>query len=346
MAIAAIYFSHPGTAGFSSLAHFPAFCYKDPMDAIVGPTPDPMHRPRVVILGGGAIGSVLAAALASKPGLEPVLIGRREHVRAIAQRGLRVTGLFDEPLFLPAREEIGSGLDETLLIVTVKAVGLQASLAGLAPFLRATTSVLLLQNGYGIKELALRTLRGSPVRAENVFIGIVAMGATFIGPGEVRSFGGGIRVEPAFTDSPFFKLLSGLPVKVEKSRDIRKDLWTKLLVNAVINPLSLLLQGHNRLVAEERFDGLKNPILAEGCAVAAAEGLALKVDAAFVNRFVTSDNITSMLQDFRRGRPSEIEFINGAIAARGRKHGIATPVNEFIVDLIKALEALRAERGQ
>jgi 2-dehydropantoate 2-reductase len=128
---------------------------------------------------------------------------------------------------------------------------------------------------------------------------------------------------------------------VEASRDIGRDLWTKLLVNAVINPLSVLLQGHNRLVAEARFDALKEPILAEGRAVAAAEGVALAVDAAFVNRFVTSDNITSMLQDFRRGRPSEIDFINGAIAARGRKHGIATPVNDYIVSLIKALESQR-----
>ncbi len=53
--------------------------------------------------------------------------------------------------------------------------------------------------------------------------------------------------------------------------------------------------------------------------MAAAEGVPLKIDAAFVNRFVTSDNITSMLQDFRRGRPTEIDFINGAIVARGEK---------------------------
>jgi len=69
------------------------------------------------------------------------------------------------------------------------------------------------------------------------------------------------------------------------------------------------------------------------------------MDAAFVNRFVTSDNITSMLQDFRRGRRSEIDFINGAIAAAGRKHGIPTPVNEFVTALIHALESRALELG-
>ena len=298
---------------------------------------------RVVILGGGAIGSVIAAALAAKPGLEPLLVGRRDHVRAIREKGLRVDGLLDAPVFLAASEEIDFALDDTLLAVTVKAVDLEASLRRLAPFLRPTTTVLLLQNGYGIRDLALEALRGLAVHAEHVFIGIVAMGATMVAAGEVRCFGGNIRVEPAFAATPWFALLGGLKVRVEASRDIRRDLWTKLLVNSVINPLSVLLQGHNRLVAETRFDALKSPILAEGVAVAAAEGVEIEMDAAFVNHFVTSDNITSMLQDFRRGRASEIDFINGAIVRLGREHGVATPVNAFVVSLINALESLPRE---
>jgi 2-dehydropantoate 2-reductase len=312
------------------------FCYKYSMKGIV-------KRPRLVILGGGAIGSVVAAALAAAPGREPLLVGRRDHVRAIREHGLRVDGLLEGPASLAASEEVGFPLDNALLIVAVKAVDLEASLRRLAPFLRPTTAVLLLQNGYGIRDLARKALYGLPVPAANVFIGIVAMGATFIGPGEVRCFGGNIRVEPAFAATPWFALLGGLKIRVEASRDIRRDLWTKLLVNSVINPLSVLLQGHNRLVAATHFDALKSPILAEGVAVAAAEGIEITMDAAFVNRFVSSDNITSMLQDFRRGRPSEIDFLNGAIAALGEKHGIPTPVNAFVAALIHALEARRSE---
>jgi 2-dehydropantoate 2-reductase len=296
----------------------------------------------MIILGGGAVGSVIAAALAAA-GREPLLVGRGAHVAAIRENGLRVSGLLDEPVRLAAREAIDFPLDDALLLVTVKAVDLDAALRGLAPWLRPTTVLLLLQNGLGIRELALEALRGSPVPAGQVHIGIVAMGATSIGPGEVRCFGGNIRVEPAFAAGPWFERLNGLKLKVEASRDIVRDLWTKLLVNAVINPLSVILQGHNRLVAEERFDALKGPILAEGVAVAAAEGVELNVDAAFVNRFVSSDNITSMLQDFRRRKPSEIDFINGAIVERGRRHGIAAPVNAFVVALIRALEARQRE---
>jgi len=300
------------------------------------------NKPHLVILGGGAIGSVIATALAEKPGLEPLLVGRGEHVRAIRAHGLDVSGMFAAPVFLDAREEIDFPLDDALLIVTVKAVDLDASLRRVAPFLRPTTALLLLQNGLGIRELALQALAGSPVPAGQVFIGIVAMGATFTSPGAVRCFGGNIRIEPAFAATPWPERLSGLKLKVETSRDIQRDLWTKLLVNAVINPLSVMLQGHNRLVAEERFDALKSPILAEGVVVAMAEGVELVIDAAFVNRFVSSDNITSMLQDFRRNKPTEIDFINGGIVAAGQKHGIATPVNAFVVALIKALQARKA----
>lgn len=313
------------------------------MESVTKQYPLPVRKPRLVVLGGGAIGSVLAAALAAKPGCEPLLVGRRDHVRAIREQGLRVDGLLDAPVSLAANEVVDSPLDDTLLIVTVKAVDLESALGSLAPYLRSTTVVLLLQNGYGIRELALQTLRGLPVPSNQVFIGIVAMGATLVGPGQVTSFGGGIRVEPAFADSPCFDLLQGLALKVEKSRDIRRDLWTKLMINAVINPLSVLLQARNRMVAEERFDGLKSAILAEGTAVAAGEGVEVKVDTAFVNRFIRSDNATSMLQDFWRGRRSEIDFLNGALVGLGKKHGMPTPVNAFIVDLIKALEALRQE---
>jgi len=70
----------------------------------------------------------------------------------------------------------------------------------------------------------------------------------------------------------------------------------------------------------------------------------LAIDAAFVNRFVTSDNITSMLQDFRRGRPCEIDFINGAIVREAAALGVPVPVNAALTRLVKALDRFHAER--
>ena len=235
------------------------------------------RKPRLVILGGGAIGSVIAAALAAQPGLEPLLVGRRDHVRAIREHGLRVDGLLDAPVRLAAREAIDFPLDDTLLMVTVKAVDLDAALRGLAPCLRPTTALLLLQNGLRHQGAgpggAARLARP---RRRTCSSASWPWARPSSAPARCAASAATSASSPPSPPRPGSTCCSGLTLKVETSRDIGRDLWTKLLVNAVINPLSVLLQGHNRLVAEERFDALKSPILAEGVAVAAAEGVELE----------------------------------------------------------------------
>jgi len=293
---------------------------------------------RVVVFGAGAIGSVVAAVLHERLGERLLLVARRDHVEAINVRGLRVAGRFPEPVFLRAVESLRGPLDDTLLVLTVKAVDLAAALRLVAPLLRPSTHLLLLQNGYGIREAAIAALAGSPVPAGQVYRGLAAIGSDFEAPGLVRSKGGGLRLEPAFFASPYASIFAGAELRVEKSRDFERDLWTKLLINCVINPLSLLLRANNLELAEERFDALKKPILDEGLAVAAAGGLHLDVSVPFINGFVSSANPSSMLQDFKRGRPTEIDFLNGALVRLGAERGVPTPVNAFLAGLVRAVE--------
>lgn len=292
---------------------------------------------RVVVLGGGAVGSVVAGLLSRQPGLEVVLVGRRGHMAAIRDRGLRILGRGEERHDLRAVEAVDFPLAGTLLLLTVKAGSVRESLSALRPFLRADTVVLLLQNGLGVREQALSALEGSPVPAAQVHRGVVAAGATLLEDGVVRFFGGGLRLEPGFAASPFADVFTGTALKAVVSEDFERDLWSKVLVNCVVNPLSVLLRARNNVVADPAFDRLKGRIVAEVLAVAAAEGVPLDRDVSFVNRFVTSDNITSMLQDVLRGRRTEIGFLNGAIVERGRRHGLPTPVNETLTLLVEAV---------
>lgn len=292
---------------------------------------------QVVILGGGAVGSVLAGLLSRQPGLDVCLVGRAGHVAAIRGRGLRIRGQAEERFDLHAVEAVDFPLAGALLLVTVKAGAVWESLSALRPFLRADTVLLLLQNGLGVREQALTALEGSAVPAAHVHRGVVAAGATLLGDGLVRFFGGGLRLEPSFAASPFADVFGGSALKAVVSEDFERDLWSKLLVNCVVNPLSVLLRARNNVVADPAFDLLKGRIVAEVLAVAAAEGVPLDRDVSFVNRFVTSDNVTSMLQDVLRGRRTEIGFLNGAIVERGRKHGLPTPVNETLTLLVEAV---------
>ena len=304
-----------------------------------------MVKRKVVILGGGAIGSVLAAALSSDPDLETILIGRPGHIARIREEGLLLEKENAGVFHFTAVEKIDFSLAGTLLIVTVKTYDLAAALSQAAPYLATDTRILLLQNGLRLKELAGPALVGSAARPEHLHRGIASMGAIFAADGRIRFFGGSIRVEPSFADSGWLAAFRHSFVKIEVSKDFQKDVWTKLLVNAVVNPLSLLLRGRNRVVADARFDVLKTAIADEVMAVAAAEGVTLDRDIAFINRFVSSDNLTSMLQDFLKKKQTEIDAINGAIVAAGKKHHLATPVNAFLVELVKAAAIVNQENA-
>jgi len=290
-----------------------------------------------LVVGAGAVGCVTAAALAEKSPAAVQLIIRPGQAEAVARQGLHLSGHQERRVAVQVRTVPAVPLDDALVILAVKAVDLQAALEQLRPWLRPTTTLLLLQNGYGIREAAIHAIGDTPPAAA-VFRAVVAFGATWLAPGSVRFLSGKIVVDPAFQQR-FPDLFTGTFLEWRESRDFPRELWKKLLVNCTVNPLSVLLQARNSEVAEPAFDSLKEAILAEGRLLAREEGIVLEIDAAFVNRYITSDNITSMLQDVHRQRPTEIEFLNGALVRLGRARGVPTPVNAFVTDLIHAIEA-------
>jgi 2-dehydropantoate 2-reductase len=128
--------------------------------------------------------------------------------------------------------------------------------------------------------------------------------------------------------------------------DPRATVWSKVAFNCVMNSLcSLASIPVSALARYDRFDELAGSVLDEIVAVAAAEGVA--VDSAGVLALMraqfapsaSGDHLASTLQDLMRGRPTEIAYLNGAVAARAAEHGIPAPVNETITRLIALLEA-------
>jgi 2-dehydropantoate 2-reductase len=294
---------------------------------------------RIVVLGAGAIGSVVAAALWEKWGRGLLLVARRDHVQAVNDRGLSLEGKVNAVFRPQAAEAVDFSLAGSLVIVTTKATGLETALRQIEPYLQEDTVLLLLQNGYGIRELAERVLRDSPVSRDHIVLGIVALGATFIEPGRVGYYGGNIRLDPGLARTAYKDLLADTFITHKISANLPKDIWTKLAVNAVVNPLSVVLQAQNWVIADPAHDDMKTLILEEVLAVAAAEGIPLFLDVNFINRFISSDNYSSMYQDIKRGRKTEIDYLNGAIVRLADYYNIPVPVNRFVVNLIKALES-------
>ena len=301
-----------------------------------------LKKREITILGGGAIGSTIAAALSIQSNLNLKLIARKNHIQVIKKKGLQVSGKISNNFHIQAQEKIDYSLHDSLLIVTVKATDLQSSLKKVKRYIDNSTTILLLQNGYGILEEAFSAL-DKTVDHQKTFIGISEIGATFLNSGQISFWGGGIKIANKFQNTPYFDIFTNTFIPLKFSSDIHSDIWYKLIINSLVNPLSVLLKTKNNIIADNRFNDLKSALLKEGLAVAAAEGFKIDITVETINKFITSENISSMLQDHLKGKKSEIDFINGAICKLAQKHNLSIPVNMTITNTIKALEIVMTE---
>jgi 2-dehydropantoate 2-reductase len=300
---------------------------------------------RLVILGAGGVGTAIGAALAEKYYEQTLLIGRKEHVFALNLKGCEITGSVRKTVRARASEEIDFLLENTLLIVAVKITVLEETLKQVQPYITDTTSIMLVQNGYGVKNIANRALFGL-VDPESIFQAIATLGAVLGAPGQLELYPGGLKAETSFADSVYGEIFKGTFLEYKTVNDLENAIWIKLIINSIVNPLSVILRAKNKVIAEDRLNELKNTILQEGLKVAASEGHDISLTVGEINDFIRSDNRTSMLQDYFRKRPNEIDFINGAIIGIGEKNGVYVCANKMIYSIVKNLEAVRMEGGE
>lgn len=237
-----------------------------------------------------------------------------------------------------------------IVFLFVKAVDTLRALRPFAGELSPSTPIVSLQNGVG-NEDAIKTALGGAVP---VVLGITTESSLTVAPGRVRSSEEGNTIigsggaSPA-TSRSVAELLTASGMRASVVYDIRPHLWGKLVANAAINAVSALLDC-------DAGDILKDPNaarLAEALAEeAAAVAAALKINLPFANpwQYVTeviavgADSKSSMAFDLESGHPSEIDHINGAVCAAGRRTGVATPYNDAMVRLIKARETMTHQR--
>lgn len=292
-----------------------------------------MMQRNVVIYGAGAVGSVLAAGAMQNTVNTVFVQVRPQNRELIAANGLKINGKLNleaKPLLFDSQNAPG----KSLFIITVKAYDLEKAILEILPGLTADSSLLLVQNGYGIKELAQRVLGTHPA-AKNIFQAISSVGATLVAAGEINYFGGGLRIEPDFAASDFAGVWENSFLNCEYSQDFNKDVWRKLVINSVVNPLTALLDVSNASLAGEGYQRIKNQVLEESLLIAAEAGYQIDLSLEKFNNFINSDNSSSMRQDLKKGTRSEIDFINGALVQIARQHGLPAPFNQLLTNLIK-----------
>jgi 2-dehydropantoate 2-reductase len=293
----------------------------------------------IIVLGAGAIGSLYGAKLAREN--DVTLIGRAEHVAAINSRGLRVEGIESQIVRIHARTEIERIGPDALIILTTKVADSTAALRPIAPMVRDDTTIICLQNGLGSERIARTALedRGTVLR------GITQFGAIFKSPGVIQFMARGYTlIEQHEGSARLAAVLTTAGLAGRVSPDIGADVWHKLVINCVVNPITAILGCEVGGIANPQLEPLKRLVIDECIAVATTQGVTFATD--FMQEiddfFRPSHNIASMLQDLRRGRPTEIDYLNGAVAALGAQHGVESPVNRALTAIIKAMEATRA----
>ncbi|MEM5733210.1 2-dehydropantoate 2-reductase [Shewanella algae] len=301
---------------------------------------------QIGILGVGAIGQLLAQQLAAA-GLEPWLLPRA-NTPPLAEQGeeqVYTLELGDQSLqtsFLCLAQDSSKLKQLDLLLVTVKAYQVEAALEPLLPKLHPDCRILLLHNGLGPHQSLAAKLNGRPLS-----LGTTSQAALKLSSNHIRQTGRGLTQIGDLSGAPTPEamktaLLNAIPGS-QWSDAILEALWQKLAVNAVINPLTAIHRVNNGALAAPEFEGTICAILDELLQVAKQEGIALTFDTlhARVKEVIrlTAANYSSMYQDLKHGRKTEIDYINGYLQQRAEQYGLTLPINSELLAQIKALES-------
>ena len=293
----------------------------------------------IAVMGAGAVGCFYGGMLA-RAGHRVTLVARPQHVEAVARAGLRMeTKTFDEHVRLAASTEPAGAQGADVVLFCVKSPDTEAAGRALAPFLKPDTLVLCLQNGVDNAERLRTVLPGHDVAAAVVYVA-----TEMAGPGHVRHHGRGdlvLGTSPAAREAA--ALFAGAGVPVQTSDNVAGALWAKLILNCAYNALSAIARlPYGRLVQGEGIDAVMQDVVSECLAVAARLGVEVPGDMPEAVRRLAGTmpgQFSSTAQDVARGKPSEIDHLNGLVVRQGAALGVATPVNRVLHALVKLIEA-------
>jgi 2-dehydropantoate 2-reductase len=317
------------------------------------------------IIGAGAIGGLLGARLAIA-GHEVSLVARAGHLTAIRARGLTYQGPDgrETRLRLPASDRPEDFGRQDVVIIALKAYSIAPMLSRLQPLLAEDTPVVTAINGlpwwYFYREGGEHD--GSRIECldpddamwcsldpSHLLGCVVHAAAEVTAPGTVNHSGG--------REFIFGELDNGLSERIRSLADavagtgldakittrIRDEIWTKLIGNLSVNPISALVGARiGEVLDNPELCALARAIMAEGMRVGAAYGarISVTIDQRIELGRKVGGAKTSMLQDIEKGRPLELDAIVASVVELGRRAGVGTPTIETVASLVRARERL------
>lgn len=302
---------------------------------------------RIAVVGAGAVGCYFGGMLA-RASAPVTLIGRAPRIEAINRDGLFIDSIhFKESVSVSASTELAAVRDADLVLLSVKTVDTESVAKLLAPYLAPDTLVVSLQNGVDNVE---RIDFAAGIRA---IPAVVYIAVEMVGPGRVKHSGRGDLIigDPSpnhdVSESDLARIATtfmraDVPCRV--SQNITAELWEKLIMNCSYNALSALSRSkYGRIARDPGTIAVMKRVVNEAVAVGSAAGVTLSADKMFaavlkLGSEAMPEAISSTAQDIARGKPTEIDSLNGFLVRRGAELGVPTPVNQTLYSLVKLLE--------
>jgi 2-dehydropantoate 2-reductase len=299
---------------------------------------------QVMVVGAGSVGGFFGAHLAQHhPGVSFLL--RPRTLSAVQQRGLTIRSASGSVTVRPPTASDPRSLPQPdLILLAVKAYDLDEVLDQLEPVLTERTVLVTLQNGIDTEDRILARLK-----RDCVIGGVAYIYSKIAEPGVIDHFKKGAVAIGELMGHESDRLLqirdlfTSAQIPCQLSKDIRRTKWEKMCWNCVFNPITVLVDDQvAKAVDHPDMLGVIRQIVGEVMAVSAATKVPLPPDMAEkVIKWTQEirDIHTSMYDDWKAGRPTEIDYLNGFIVRRGRELGIPTPVNEALTAMIKVMAA-------
>jgi 2-dehydropantoate 2-reductase len=307
---------------------------------------------RIAVVGCGAMGSVYAGRLAAEGNAVYVADPWPDHIAAIAAHGLRVDGPRGDAVVRVATDRTSIDAPFDLVVIAAKSLDIAAAAQTAHALAGRETVVLTIQNGLGAAEIVANI-----IGEQRLAIGIAGgFGAKLAAPGHVVHnamqlvrFGpyGSLPIDRLTTIASAW---SAAGFNVEVRADIARIQWEKLICNVAFSgPCVIAGTTVGDVMDDPNLGPISRSAAIEAYDVARALGIGLGIDdpIAHVRAFGESVRAAkpSTLIDIERGRPSEIDFINGAVAREAERIGVRAPINTTITAFVKRLEHDRVHRG-
>ena len=304
-------------------------------------------NPKIYVLGAGAVGCYFGGMLA-RAQHDVTFIARPERVEALNTSGLEMDcKAFHETVRVKASSDLATLSDADLVLLSVKSLDTERTLAEVKSVLPSKAVILSLQNGVANIDIA------SKIITNPVYAAVVYVAAGMIGQSTMKHHGrgellvGNLGIASSADDqnlSDICKLFEGAGVPCSIASQIKRDMWLKFLVNCSFNAISGIGQiAYGEMVKSPAIVKLIEEITKEFLAIAVFEDVnitmaeALAANDSIATTMVTQ--VSSTAQDLAKGKMTEMDFLNGYIVELGKRHGVPTPYNESVHALVKMIES-------